>query len=226
MIGNTRYVIQTRSLNDYYSDLKRSLGKFSPAPGDKELVPIAEVPMSPLSPAATSPAAARGTQAQQGAALLMRVFDQSRTEKRFDDERTLPPDGLLHRDEFPSAHFGALDRLEKSDGGINEAELAAALARLSEADQRLVVEEAEASTARLELKGRSFGKSFAGFAVGGLGLMAGLAFGGPLGLGVALLGGAGLAYGFGSALATIVGAGKEGKRLFDAVEAALGRASL
>ncbi len=181
--------------------------------------------MPSIRPAATLPATG-GSDAQQGAALLMRVFDQARTEKRFDDERTLPPDGLLHRDEFPSARFGAIDRLEKSDGAINEAELTAALARLTAADQRLVIEEARASTARLTAKGGAFMKAFAGFALGGVGIVAGLLAGGPVGLGVLALGGASLLFGFGSAIATIIGAGKEGKRLFDAVDAALGRAAL
>lgn len=172
------------------------------------------------------PASTPVTPAQEGAALLMRVFDQSRTEKRFDDEKTLPPDGRLHRDEFPSARFGAIDRLEKSDGAIDEAELAAALARLSAADQRLVVEEARASTGRLEAKGKRFMTAFAGFGLGGASLVAGFLLGGPVGLGALVLGGAGLLFGFGTAVATIVGAGKEGKRLFDAVDAALGRAGV
>lgn len=182
--------------------------------------------MSPIRPVSATPAGAPGPLAAEGAALLMRVFDQSRTEKRFDDERTLPPDGLLHRDEFPSASFGAIDRLERSDGAIDEAELAAALARLSAADQRLVIAEAQASTAKLEAKGKAFLKAFAGFGVGGAGIVGGLLLGGPIGLGVAAVGGAALLFGFGSAIATIVGAGKEGKRLFDAVDAALGRAAL
>jgi hypothetical protein len=166
------------------------------------------------------------TRADEGARLLMRVFDQSRTEKRFDDEKTIPPDGVLHRDEFPSTRFGAIDRLEKSDGAIDEAELAAALAKLSEADQQLVVEEARASTKRLQSKAKRFGFAFGSFALGGVGVVAGLTLGGAAGVGALALGGLGILAGFGTAVATIFGAGKEGKRLFDAVDAALGRAGL
>lgn len=182
--------------------------------------------MPSIRPVAATPASARGSEAHEGAALLMRVFDQSRTEKRFGDEKTLPPDGLLHRDEFPSARFGAIDTLETSDGAIDEAELAAALARLSAADQRLVIDEAKASTSKLEAKGKAFMKSFAGFGLGGVALVAGFLIGGPVGLGALALGGAGVLFGFGSAVATIAGAGKEGRKLFDLVDTALGRAAL
>ena len=181
--------------------------------------------MPSIRPAAAAIPAPRDP-AREGAALLMRVFDQARTERRFDDERTIPPDGLLHRDEFPSARFGAIDKLEKSDGAIDEAELAAALARLSAADQRLVIDEAKASTTKLEAKGKAFMTSFAGFGLGGVALVAGFLIGGPVGLGALALGGAGILFGFGSAVATIIGAGKEGKKLFDAVDAAFGRAAL
>lgn len=164
--------------------------------------------------------------AQEGAALLMRVFDQARTEKRFDEERTLPPDGKLMRDEFPSARFGAIDALVVSDGAINEAELAAALARLHEADQKLVLAETKASVARMEAKGQGFTYGFAGFVGGGAALMGGLLLGGGVGLVVAGLGAVGLLAGFGLAIAKIIGAGREGKRLFDQVETTLGRAGL
>ena len=173
-----------------------------------------------------APLNASSTPAGQGAALLMRIFDQARTEKRFDEERTLPPDGRLHRDEFPSARFGAIDSLETADGAIDERELQAALARLSAADQQLVLAEAQAATTRLEAKGRAFLKSFAGFALGGVGIVAGLLVGGPLGLGALALGGVGLLFGFGSAVATIFASGKVAKRLFETLDATLGRASL
>lgn len=166
------------------------------------------------------------TPAELGAAQLMRVFDQSRTEKRFDDERTIPPDGKLQRDELPLKAFGAIDRLTTSDGAIDEAELAKALARLSAADQQLVVAETAKTTSQLEATGKRFLPAFAGFAGGGLALVGGLILSGPVGLGLAALGGVGIAVGFGAAVWTILKGGRQAGSLAETLDGILSRAAL
>lgn len=166
------------------------------------------------------------TPAELGAAQLMRVFDQSRTEKRFDDEKTIPPDGKLQRDELPIKAFGAIDRLTTSDGAIDEAELAKALARLSAADQQLVLDETAKTTQDLTATGKRFLPAFAGFAGGGLALVGGLVLSGPVGLGIAALGGVGLAAGFGAAVWTIVTGGRQAGALARKLDDVFSRATL
>jgi hypothetical protein len=156
----------------------------------------------------------------------MRVFDQSRTERRFDDERTIPPDGKLQRDELPIKAFGAIDRLTAVDGAIDETELSKALARLSAADQQLVLAETTKTTTELEATGKRFLPAFASFAGGGLALMGGLFLSGPVGLGIAAVGGVGIVVGFGAAIGTIIKGGRQASSLAETLDGVLSRATL
>jgi hypothetical protein len=164
--------------------------------------------------------------ANTAAATLFQIFDQPKTVRRpFKDDHesddTLPPDGVLDRGEFPTAKFAAIDKLVLSDGRISQAELAAAIARLDPRQQQAILDDANATKGRMTHVGHRFLGSFAAFGLGGVALAAGLVLGGPLGLGAAALGGAGILGGFGSAVWNIFAAGREGKGLFERVDARL-----
>ncbi|MDB5097084.1 MAG: hypothetical protein JWM80_1505 [Cyanobacteria bacterium RYN_339] len=157
------------------------------------------------------------------ASTLFQIFDQSKSVRRAfkDEDDTIPPDGVLDRGEFPSAKFDAIDRLQLSDGRITPAELAQALGKLAPAQQQAILDDANATKGRMTHVGHRFMGSFAAFGLGGVALAAGLVFGGPVGLGAAALGGLGLLGGFGSAVWNIFAAGREGKGLFDRLDARL-----
>ena len=164
--------------------------------------------------------------ARTSAATLFQIFDQSKTVHRpFKDDNesddTLPPDGVLDRGEFPSKRFDAIDRLELSDGRITPSELAAALSKLSSADQQAILTDANATKARMTRVGHRFMGSFAAFGLGGAALAAGLIFGGPFGLAGVALGAAGVLGGFGTAIWNIFAGGREGKGLFDRLDGKL-----